>query len=309
MNPLRDALLAGSQSPWLRERATRYGFVRRTVSRFMPGETVDAALPACQGLERDGITSIVTHLGENVSRREEADQVRREYVSLLVEIARRGVDTQISIKPTQLGLDVDPELCFEHVSMLADHAERAGNFLWIDMESTPYVDATLELHRRIRQRCQAVGVCLQAYMRRTPRDLEALLPLGPAIRLVKGAYKEPAELVFPTRREVDEQFFALSVRLLGAEAQRTGSFAGLATHDPALIARLEAFIDEHHVPESAFEFEMLYGIQRSEQRRLVSSRRRVRVLVSYGQYWFPWFMRRLAERPANVWFVVKNLFG
>jgi proline dehydrogenase len=175
------------------------------------------------------------------------------------------------------------------------------------MESSPYVDSTLDLFRRTRARSPRIGIALQAYLYRTAQDIEALLPLGSAIRLVKGAYLEPPSVAYPKKLDVDENFYTLSCRLLSDEAQRAGGLLHIATHDARLVDRLAAFIDEHRVPKPAYEFAMLYGIQRPLQRRLVHSGRPLRVLVAYGEYWFPWYMRRLAERPANVWFVVKNI--
>jgi proline dehydrogenase len=176
------------------------------------------------------------------------------------------------------------------------------------MESSAYVDATLDLYRRARASSKRVGVCLQAYLRRTPADLEALLPLRPALRLVKGAYQEPAERAFPRKSDVDQAYFALATRALGASGTGADILA-IGTHDARLVQRLRATIAERGLPRSAYEFEMLYGIQRALQARLVAEGQRLRVLISYGAYWFPWYMRRLAERPANVAFVARNLFS
>jgi proline dehydrogenase len=219
-----------------------------------------------------------------------------------------GLDVQISVKPTQLGLDLDPAVCQRHLDRLVSRAAELDNFVWIDMESSPYVDRTLALFRAARSRSERVGVAVQAYLYRTQQDLEALLPLGPAIRVVKGAYLEPANIAFPKKSDVDENFYRLCCRALSEDARRRGALLHIATHDEALIDRLERFIGAGRVPESAYEFAMLYGIQRGAQRRLASSGKRLRVLISYGEYWFPWYMRRLAERPANVLFVLKNMF-
>jgi len=181
--------------------------------------------------------------------------------------------------------------------------------VWIDMENSPYVDPTLALFRKSKERYKGVGVALQAYLYRTARDAESLLPLGPAIRVVKGAYLEPPEVAYPKKADVDENFYALCSRLMKEDARQTGTLLHIATHDAAVIDRLLKFIDDNKVPASAYEFAMLYGIQRSQQLRLAKSGRRIRVLISYGEYWYPWYMRRLAERPANVTFVLKNLFG
>jgi proline dehydrogenase len=207
-----------------------------------------------------------------------------------------------------LGLDLDKEICFRNLQRLVDRAGERDNFVWIDMESSPYVDPTLDLFRRTRARSARIGIALQAYLYRTAADVESLVPLGSAIRLVKGAYLEPSSVAYPKKSDVDENFFKLSSRLLAEDAQKAGGLLHVATHDPVLADRLTAFIDEHRVPKSAYEFSMLYGIQRPLQQRLVAGGRPLRVLIAYGEYWFPWYMRRLAERPANVWFVAKNLF-
>jgi proline dehydrogenase len=309
MSLMRKVLLAGSTSPWLRRQATRRAFVRRSVSRFMPGERIEDALAAAASLQHERMTTILTHLGENLSAVPEAEEVTRHYLELLDRVGGSGLDAQISVKPTQLGLDLDPALCQRNLDRLIDHATQLNNFVWIDMESSAYVDRTLQLFRASRARSNRVGIALQAYLRRTERDMEALLPLGCAIRLVKGAYLESSEVAFPDKKDVDENFYKLSCRLLGADARNLGTLLHIGTHDGALIERLERFIEQNNVPPASYEFAMLYGIGRPLQQRLSSAGKRLRVLISYGEYWFPWYMRRLAERPANVVFVVKNVFG
>src|SRR6185295_39472 len=309
MSLARKALLAMSTNAWLRERATRTAFVRRSVSAFMPGERLEDAITAAAGQERQGIRTIFTRLGENLTRADDAEEVTRHYLDVLDKVQAAGLAAQISVKPTQLGLDLDKELCFRNLQRLVDAAASCDNFVWIDMESSPYVDPTLDLFRRTRSRSARIGIALQAYLYRTKDDVESLVPLGSAIRLVKGAYLEPASVAYPKKADVDEQFYVLSCRLLADDAQKAGGLLHMATHDPILVDRLIAFIDERRVPKSAYEFAMLYGIQRPLQQRLVAAGRPLRVLVAYGEYWFAWYMRRLAERPANVWFVVKNVFG
>jgi len=309
MGLMRSVFLAGSRSVWLRERAMRYAFVRRSVSRFMPGETLDDALEAARALQQQGASSVLTQLGENIADAREAVAVERHYLDVLDQAAARGLDAQVSVKPTQLGLDLDPQLCLARLIALVKHAEARGNFVWIDMESSAYVDATLDLFRRARAVSPRVGVCLQAYLRRTPADLEALLPMRPALRLVKGAYQEPADRAFPRKQDVDQAYFSLAARILGQLRGEGGELLAIGTHDGHLIDRLRALASERGVPRAAYEFEMLFGIQRALQARLVEGGDRLRVLISYGSYWFPWYMRRLAERPANVWFVARNLLS
>ena len=306
---VRKALLALSTNAWLRERATKTAFVRRSVSRFMPGESTDDALRAAIELSGVGITTILTKLGENLTAAEEFEQVTLEYLDLLDRIQRSGLDAQISVKPTQLGLDLDPALCERNLDRLTDRAGQHGNFVWIDMESSAYVDRTLALFRRSRMKTPRIGVALQAYLYRTVEDVELLIPLGSAIRTVKGAYLEPPAVAYPRKADVDENFFKLCTRLLSEDARRAGCLLHIATHDIALANRLSAYIADRRIPAASYEFAMLYGIQRSQQLRLAREGKRVRVLISYGDYWFPWYMRRLAERPANVWFVVRTMFG
>ena len=298
-----------STNPWLRERAMRTAFVRRSVSTFMPGERLEDAMAAAAEQQRRGVGTIFTKLGENLTRVEEAEEVTRHYLDVLDKVKSAGLRAQISVKPTQLGLDLDKALCFDNLQRIVDRAAERENFVWVDMESSPYVDPTLDLFRHSRARSPRVGIALQAYLYRTAADVELLIPIGAAIRLVKGAYLEPPSIAYPKKADVDENFYTLACRLLSAEARQAGGLLHIATHDPRLVDRLAAFIDQHNVPSAAYEYAMLYGIQRALQQRLVQAGRPLRVLIAYGEYWFPWYMRRLAERPANVWFVIKNIFA
>jgi proline dehydrogenase len=307
---MRKVLLAMSTSPFMREQATRRKFVRKSVSAFMPGEKLEDALGAAATLKPQRINTILTRLGEGVTKLDEAARVTEHYLDALDKVKAADLDAQISVKPTQLGLDLDAGQCQRNLDAICEKAERLGNVpVWIDMENSPYVDPTLKLFRQSKERYKGVGVALQAYLYRTMKDIESLIPLGPAIRIVKGAYLEPADVAYPNKPDVDENFYKLCVRLLAEDAQKTGTLLHIATHDIKLADRLAAYIDQNHVPTSAYEYAMLYGIQRGQQQRLASGGRRLRVLISYGEYWFPWYMRRLAERPANVTFVLKNLFG
>ncbi|MEJ2008988.1 MAG: proline dehydrogenase family protein [Acidobacteriota bacterium] len=301
-------MLWASQNSWLRERATRYAFVRRSVSRFMPGEEIADALAAARRLEDQGLGTLLTHLGENVSTAAEAESVAGHYLESLCQVRAAGLHTEPSVKLTHLGLDLSHELCQANVEKIIK-AAGDGSIVWIDMESSPYVDATLDLYRGLRRIYSNVGVCLQSYLLRTADDLESLIPLGPAIRLVKGAYLEPPNVAFPRKEDVDENFFALTRKLLSAEAQSAGVRAAIATHDRNLIHRTEELARSNGLNRDDFQFQMLYGIQSAEQLRLIQSGWRSTVLISYGAFWFPWYMRRLAERPANVTFVIKNLLG
>jgi proline dehydrogenase len=304
----RNILLAAAQSKWLRERATRYHFVRRTVSRFMPGEELDDAVAAARDFQSHNMATIFTHLGENVASAYEVEEVAQHYLEVLDQIQALQLPAEISVKLTQLGLDVDSDLCYANLQKLIERA-CVTSAVWIDMEASPYVDATLRLYRRARAAYPNVGVCLQAYLYRTADDLAELMPLGPAIRLVKGAYREPASIAFPRKRDVDDNFFALTKTLLSEQARGARVRAAIATHDVNLIRRIQELVASMGLAKDSFEFEMLYGIQRAEQFRLAREGWRSTVLIAYGSYWFPWFMRRLAERPANLSFFLRNLFA
>jgi proline dehydrogenase len=305
---MRSMLLAASQNVWLRQHAVNFPFVRRSVSRFMPGETLDAAMVAAQGLLQKQIGSVFTHLGENVSDREEARKVTEHYLVVLDRIHQMNLPTEISVKPTQLGLDLSPNFCFEHLERLIQR-ENPKAIVWVDMEASNYVDATLEIYRRALQRYPNVGICLQAYLYRTKKDLEDLLPLRPSIRLVKGAYKEPPSIAYPKKPDVDENYFALAKEMLRAKSAGQCVRAAFGTHDISLIRRLTDYVAEQKLSKADLEVQMLYGIQRTEQERLARDGCRSIVLVAYGTYWYPWFVRRLAERPANLWFMLRNVFA
>ncbi len=282
--------------------------MKRAVRQFMPGDTAASALDEAARLESRGIPTLVTMLGENVEGEEEARQTVFDYLELMDEIAARGLDAEISIKPTQLGLDTGLDLTVELVSELTGVAAEKGlGTLWLDMESHPYVDDTLELFRRLREGHENVGICLQSYLYRTADDLEALLELGPRIRLVKGAYSEPSEVAFPSKADVDENYLALAWRLLDHIREGGDGFLGLGTHDPKMIEAVVERLSKTAMNPGHFEVEMLYGISRRLQKSLVAAGTPVRVLISYGPAWFPWYMRRLAERPANMLFVVRSV--
>jgi proline dehydrogenase len=302
MDPMRGALLWAAGNPTLGEHLPNLGFVRATVRRFMPGESMDDALGAAGTLAEDGIPTTFTYLGENVRTLAEADAVTDHYVQLLDRIADGGRDTEISVKLTHLGLELGPDHAYRNLERLAEHAAVKRNRVWIDMESTAVVDQTVEQYARLAADHGNTGICLQAYLKRTWGDVQRLLPLDPSIRLVKGAYREPPELVFGRHELIDEAF----LRLAAAIAARDGhGRLALATHDTGLLARIEAA----GVPKDAYEIQMLYGIRADEQRRLHDAGYRVRVLISYGDHWYPWFMRRMAEKPSNVLLALRNLLS
>jgi proline dehydrogenase len=308
LTPLRSALLWASQNRWMKEQFPRQAFVRRAVRRFMPGEDAADALAAAAAFEQQGISTILTLLGENVRDEAEAREVLTHYEGVMDRIRESRLDAEVSIKLTHLGLDLGAACAGDLLHCLVEGAARRGSMVWVDMEGSAYTQATIDVFRRVRQRRANVGLCLQAYLRRTESDLEELLALGAAIRLTKGAYAEPRSIAYASKAEVDRSFLQLSRRLLQPDAVKSGGRIAIATHDRTLIRQVQAAAESLSVPREAYEFEMLYGIQPAEQVRLAAAGYRVRVLISYGAAWFPWYMRRLAERPANLWFVARNLF-
>jgi len=307
MNPARSILLAASQNAWLRDHAAKHRFVRRAVSRFMPGEELSDALAAAQRLQTKNIGAIFTRLGENITDQAEAREVTAHYLEVLRSVRDGQLDAEISVKLTQLGLDLSPELCYTNLKTVIEQ-EDPRRVVWIDMEASNYVDATLRLYRRALGEFPNVGVCLQAYLHRTKDDLTSLLPLRPSIRLVKGAYSEPPEIAFPEKSRVDENYFLFAKEMLVAKKAEPKIRAAFGTHDMVLLRRISEFAATSGVPKTDVEVQMLYGIQSGEQERLAREGYGSKVLVSYGIHWYTWFMRRLAERPANLWFVARNLF-
>jgi len=308
MSVMRSILLGASKSKWLRERIPQFQFSRRAVARFMPGEDLNSALRAAKGFRPSGIAIVLTYLGENVSSTDEAGEVTDHYCDAISRIQAVGLNCEISVKLTQLGHDIRTEVSRTNLQKIIEPAAAARNFVWIDMEDSNYTDATLEMYRGLRSQYANVGLCLQSYLYRTRRDLETLLPLSPGIRLVKGAYREPAHVAFPKKKDVDANFLALAEQLLDA-IERNKARVAIATHDDRLIERIQRMANDKHLSKDAFEFQMLYGIRTSMMAGLIRDGYRGRVLISYGPAWFPWYMRRLAERPANLLFVLRNVFS
>ena len=303
---LRKLLLWGSESVFLTEHVARLAFVQRAVRRFMPGETSEAAIEEAVRLSASRISSVLALLGENVTEADEAANVTRDYQAVLEEIADRELEAEISVKLTQLGIDIGPDVAAANLESILATAEEGGQFVWVDVESSGYVDRTLDLYRAARSRHMNTGICLQAYLYRTAADLAALLPIDPSIRLVKGAYAEPAEVAFPRKKDVDRNYVELAKTLLD-EVRRGGVRAAFATHDERLIRGIEEEAAERGIARGDLEFQMLYGIGTAQQKELAAEGYKVEVLISYGTAWFPWYMRRLAERPANLWFVMRKM--
>ncbi len=299
---LRPLVLRVAEHPWSRAFATRTRPGRAVASRFVAGETLDEAMRAAAELDRRRATSMLDFLGENVRTRAQAESARAAYLGALAAIDRApDLDCAISLKLTQLGLDISVEECLATVEPILDEAARTGTVVMIDMESVGYVDPTLQVLRQANSRYPKVGVALQSYLRRTVRDLDRL-PTGTRVRLVKGAYLEPPEVVFTSKREVDASYARLFTTLLAR-----GHPIDVATHDPRLLEGVRRRVDAAGEGWSRVEFQMLYGVRRDLQDRFAGQGYPVRVYIPYGTEWYPYLTRRLAERPANVWFFLSNL--
>jgi proline dehydrogenase len=295
--------LAGSAA--LKGVASRYGMRGRGgfARRFVAGETIDEAIGAARAVEAQGLSQTLDLLGESVASEAEAVAATEAYLAMMPRIAEAGIGRNISIKLTQLGLDLSPELAGTHLRRILSRGAELGFFVRIDMENSPYVEATLALFEAVwRDGLTNVGVVLQSALKRSEADLERVLTLGARVRLVKGAYKEPAAVAWQTKAEVDGAYVRMLDRLL-----RAGHFPAIATHDPQMIAETRRLAAAAGVPPGAFEFQMLYGVRRDLQATLKAEGFGMRVYIPYGREWFPYFMRRLGERPANVGFVLKSL--
>jgi proline dehydrogenase len=299
---MRSAVLRVAHSPAFRSLATHRAVGWRVASRFVAGTTLVDAIRIARELANEGIAAMLNHLGENVEDERGAIAAADAYIEALDRIhATAGLDCQISVKLTQLGLDTDEELCLAQMERILSSAARDGILVMIDMESSDYVDRTLALFRDVRSRHDVVGVCLQAALRRTPADV-LTLPEASIVRLVKGAYLEPADVALQSRRDVDAAWARLFTTLV-----RRGHTVHAATHDARLVDGALRVVAERSLPRSHVEFQMLYGIRRDLQRRLAAEGRPIRVFVPYGPEWYPYLTRRLVERPANMWFILSNV--
>jgi len=306
---MRSLLLWMARNRFLRKNLPRLWFAKRAVRRFMPGEDAEAALGAGEKFKAEGIRSEFTRLGENVETLLECEDTAQHYIDLMDEIEARGIDGEVSVKLTQLGYDIDVERTLERAGRLAAKAAEGGRTFWIDMEGSSYAEGTIAFYERLKATHANTGLCLQAYLRRTAADVQRLLPLDPRVRLVKGAYAEPASIAYQSKHDVDTNFVALAVALLEARREGRDVRLGLGTHDIRLIEQIAEHAHAMDLPKTSFEVQMLYGIRMDQQRRLVSEGYTVRDLISYGHAWFPWYMRRLAERPANVIFALRQIIG
>ncbi|MGH8103766.1 MAG: proline dehydrogenase family protein [bacterium] len=305
---IKSILFALSGSARARRCVTRFGPARRFSRRFVAGETMDDAMAACRALNARGLLATLDHLGENVTTESEATACGGEILTLLDKICDAGVLSHVSIKLTQMGLAISPKLCEKQVEQILKKARSNGNFVRIDMEGSAYTEPTLQLFYRLRFLYPNVGTVIQSMLRRSESDAQKLVQLGAKVRLVKGAYLEPADIAFPRKRDVDANYIRLMEMLLSEDAIKRGGYPAIATHDPKMVRHAKRLAKDMNIPRDAFEFQMLYGIRRDLQDALVKEGFKVRVYVPYGDAWYPYFMRRLAERPANLFFILRQIF-
>jgi len=299
---LRPALLYLSQNGLLKQLSTRVGPARRAAMRFVAGERLEDAIAVSRELSRQGASAEIDYLGENVRSRKQAEAAAGVYLRLLDRIATEGVDAQVSLKPTQTGLDLGQEICLANLKRIVETAAGLGNFVWLDMEGSGYTDLTLEIYRQLRAEHSNVGVALQSYLYRSEKDVQDVLAMGGTVRLCKGAYMESPRVAYPRKADVDRNFVRLAEVLLSSHR-----FQAIATHDQNMVVRVVRFARDNGIPPRQYEFQMLLGVRRDLQQRLVREGYRLRVYVPYGSEWYPYLMRRLAERPANLLFILSSV--
>ena len=300
----RSALIYLSQQEGLKDFAARFKLFKKLTTRFVAGENIEEAVAAIRELNAEGCTASFDHLNESVANPAEADEEVREYLRILDQIDKTGIRSNVSIKLTQFGLGLDPELAYKNARTIVEDAARRGNFVRVDMEGSDVTQVTLDIFKRLRSEfgLNEVGIVLQSYLRRTYDDAQDVLKLPARVRICKGAYNEPPEVAFPDKPDTDANYIRVMQFLL-----KSGVYHGIATHDPKMIQATIEFAQREGIGKEAFEFQMLYGVRRDLQRQLARDGYNMRVYVPYGKHWYPYFMRRLAERPANIWFVLKNL--
>ncbi len=300
----RTALLYLARHEGLKDFATRFSPFKKMTTRFVAGEDIAEAVAAIREINKLGADASFDHLNESVANRAETEGEVREYNRVLAAIDETGIRSNVSIKLTQFGLEIDPELAYRNAREVVAEAARRGNFVRVDMEQSSVTQITIDIFKRLRAEfdLNTVGIVLQSYLRRTERDVQDLLKIPARIRICKGAYNEPPEVAFPNKKDVDENYIRVMRVLLSS-----GVYHGIATHDPAMIEATINHAAKEGIGKEAFEFQMLYGVRRDLQVQLARDGYHMRVYVPYGKHWYPYFMRRLAERPANVWFVLKNM--
>lgn len=305
---MRSTLLWLSRNKSVRGFVTSLGLVQRAARRFVAGETIEDAIAAIRELNALGISATLDHLGENVETAADAARSTEDYLKALEALGASGVQSHVSIKLTALGFDLGDELCRANVVRLLEKAKPIGTLVTIDMESTAYTERTLKMFRELRREYDNVGIVIQSYLYRSEADLVALCREGAHVRLCKGAYQEPPVHAFPQKADVDAAYVRLMKMLLSPKARAHKTFGAIATHDTRMIAATCQYAQEQMVPRDEFEFQMLHGIRRDLQKQLAADGYGMRVYVPYGTEWYPYYMRRLAERPANIWFIVSNFF-
>lgn len=300
----RNALLYLSRQEQLKDFATRFPLFKKMTTRFVAGENIEEATAAIRQLNALGCTASFDHLNESVANAAETSEEVREYLRVLARIDETGIKSNVSIKLTQFGLDIDTELAYRNARAIVEDAARRGNFVRVDMEGSVVTQKTIDIFKQLREEfgVNDVGIVLQSYLRRTFADAENLLKIPARIRICKGAYNEPASVAFPDKKDVDENYLKVMKLLLSS-----GTYHGIATHDPRMIDATVEHMQREGIKKEAFEFQMLYGVRRDLQEQLARDGYNMRVYVPYGKHWYPYFMRRLAERPANVWFIMKNM--
>ena len=300
----RSTLLYLSRQEGLKDFATRFSPFKKMTTRFVAGEDIDEATDAIRELNKLGCTASFDHLNESVATKAETEEEVHEYARVLARIDSAGIKSNVSIKLTQFGLGIDAELAYQNARKTVADAAARGNFVRVDMEGSDVTDVTLDIFRRLRAEFDrdTVGIVVQSYLRRTESDVRELLKIPARIRLCKGAYNENATVAFPDKKDVDDNYIRLMQMLLSS-----GTYHGIATHDERMIEATVAHAQKEGIGKEAFEFQMLYGVRRDLQEQLARDGYNMRVYVPYGKTWYPYFMRRLAERPANVWFIAKNL--
>jgi proline dehydrogenase len=294
-----------SRHEGLKDFATRFKVFKNLTTRFVAGESIDEAVSFIREINAEGCTATFDHLNESVGSSTEADLEVSEYLNILSRIDETRINSNASIKLTQFGLGLDHELAYKNARQVVEEAHRRGNFVRVDMEDSAVTQVTIDIFKRLRAEfgLNDVGIVLQSYLRRTYADAQELVKLPARIRICKGAYNEPPEVSFPDKKDVDDNYVRVMQLLLAS-----GTYHGVATHDPKMIDATVNFASKEGIGKDKFEFQMLYGIRRDLQRQLAHDGYNMRIYVPYGKHWYPYFMRRLAERPANVWFVLKNMF-
>jgi proline dehydrogenase len=301
----RSALIYLSRQEGLKDFAARFSLFKKLTTRFIAGENIDEAVAAIREINARGCSASFDHLNESVGSAAEAEAEVREYLDVLAQIDQTGINSNVSIKLTQFGLGLDPEIAYRNARRVVEDAARRRNFVRVDMEDSAVTQATIDVFKRLRTEfgLNEVGIVIQSYLYRTMDDARDLLKIPARIRLCKGAYNEPAEVAYPDKKDVDGNYVRVMQLLLSS-----GTYHGIATHDPKMIDATVDFAQREGIAKDAFEFQMLYGIRRDLQEQLARDGYGMRVYVPYGKHWYPYFMRRLAERPANIWFVLKNLW-